>query len=147
MRNTRFHWQRSNYTFQRARRLLFCLWALRGLDGTRTPTSSVEWQWIEKSPHKNTISNIRVGRWWLAAPLYHRANPINSPSNATVATRGRLWDRPRRAGIRRLTGLSTFFETFARPSTSIASRLQILRRDKVPCRAPDNNRFAYAPAC
>jgi len=69
MRNTKFHWQRSKCTFQRARRLLFCPWAIRGSDGTGTPSSSAEWQWIEQPLPQNKNSNMQTGRLWPSGPF------------------------------------------------------------------------------
>ena len=109
MRRPRSHWQRSKCAFQRARRLLFCPCAIGGFDGTGTPSSSAEWQRIEKPPPlKVQTATCKRAACGLAVPPYHRAEPINLPSNQTVATRGRL---------------SAFFETLARPSTLRASRL------------------------
>ena len=44
MRNTKFHWQRSKFAFQRAGRLLSCPRAMRGPGRAGTPSSSAEWQ-------------------------------------------------------------------------------------------------------
>jgi len=52
----------------------------------------------------------------LAVPPYHRAKPVNLPSKATDASRGRP---------------PAFFETLARPSTLRACSLRIPRRGKV----------------
>jgi hypothetical protein len=89
MRNTRSTRQWSKCTFQRARRLLFCPWAMRSFDGTGTPSPSAEWQWIEKPPPKNKNKTCKRAACGLADPPYHRAKPINLLSNAPVDTRGR----------------------------------------------------------
>ena len=52
VRNTKFQWQRSKFAFQRARRLLFFPRAMRGPGRGGTPSSSAEWQRIEKPPSK-----------------------------------------------------------------------------------------------
>jgi len=44
VRNTKVHWQRSEFAFQRAGRLLFCPRAMRGPGRAGTPSSSAEWQ-------------------------------------------------------------------------------------------------------
>ena len=44
MRNTAYHRQRPKFAFQRGRRLLLCPRAIRGFDGTGTPSSFAEWQ-------------------------------------------------------------------------------------------------------
>ena len=66
-----------------------------------------------KVPSKIQTATCKRAACGLVVPPYHRAKPINLPSNATVANRGRP---------------PAFFETLGRPSTLRASRLRIPRR-------------------
>ena len=38
--------------------VLFCPWAMRGFDGTGTPSPSAEWQWIENPPSKIKTNQV-----------------------------------------------------------------------------------------
>jgi hypothetical protein len=68
-------------------------------------------------PPKMQTTTCKRAACGLAVPPYQRAKPINLPSNATDASRGRP---------------PAFFKTLARPSTLRASRLRIPRRVQIP---------------
>ena len=76
-------------------------------------------------PSKMQTTRCKRAACGLAVPPYQRAKPINLPSNAMGASRGRP---------------PAFFETLARPSTLRASRLRIPRK-KIAFRADGRSAF------